>query len=282
MSIITVKYNVINPKLIPFIKHYWVVRSDIPIFINHKLFPVRSPDVIINIGEPVIYEISGKVQAANNAYISAPKKTYCNITQTGILNIWGITFYPLGLYSFLKVPISDFSDSIVNLDRLMPDIANKMCELIATGIDTYKTIEELEKVLLRAFDFNLTVDKQFIKIINEFDKEDISSLTDIYKRFGVNERWIQRSFNKYIGITPNIFFRLNKLINLLAVFECDPSINLTELSYRFNYFDQSHLIREFKYFCGNTPKKNRNDESWVKHLLDNSSNTDDCIVLFNK
>ncbi len=260
------KYHVQNNTLKQFIRNFWIIKSSQYEKINHKLLPVSTPDIILNVGNPIVYNISGKNQQVGNVHVSTVKKTYCHIKQEGQLYVVGITFYPLGLYPLLKIPISEFTNKIIDANMIIPNITSELYDNVVTRkTNIHDMLYTLECKLLASFDFDLVASKRTKEIIASFESNSgMVLLKEVYSSYGINERWLQRLFQKFLGISPSTFLRLSKFHNLLYNFEHKGSSSLTDLSYQYNYADQSHLIKEFKYFCGNSPLKFRKDESWFK------------------
>lgn len=51
----TTKYPVNHPILKKLIKYYWLIESQLPIEVNHKLLPVNNIDFILNLSSPIRY-----------------------------------------------------------------------------------------------------------------------------------------------------------------------------------------------------------------------------------
>jgi AraC-like DNA-binding protein len=72
--------------------------------------------------------------------------------------------------------------------------------------------------------------------------------------FGFSERYIQKLFLNYVGISPRNFFsvqRFNKSLELIR----SGNMSLTYIAYECGYYDQAHFIREFKSYTGITPSR---------------------------
>ncbi len=76
---------------------------------------------------------------------------------------------------------------------------------------------------------------------------------DICKELGVNERRIQRLFSEQIGVSPKKFLTNMKLHSFLGLTKRRSQSSLTKLGFEAGYFDQAHLIREFKKTVGFNP-----------------------------
>lgn len=73
---------------------------------------------------------------------------------------------------------------------------------------------------------------------------DVACLSN--KQFG-------RVFAEYVGATPKEFLRIVRIQRALYTLQCQPGISFAQLAYECGFFDQSHMIKEFKLFSGYTP-----------------------------
>nr|ELA7361934.1 helix-turn-helix transcriptional regulator [Elizabethkingia anophelis] len=66
---------------------------------------------------------------------------------------------------------------------------------------------------------------------------------------------LERYFKQHIGISPNLYTRINRFQLALENIRQTQFDKLTDIAYQCNYYDQSHFIREFKEFSGTSPKR---------------------------
>ena len=70
----------------------------------------------------------------------------------------------------------------------------------------------------------------------------------------VSERQLERKFRENIGISPKKFSNVIRLQFFLKLFRTKPpQKSLTEIGYESGYYDQAHLIREFRKSVGLSP-----------------------------
>lgn len=69
----------------------------------------------------------------------------------------------------------------------------------------------------------------------------------------------ERKCKDRIGLPPKLFARLIRFSNAYRIREANPEVSWTSICYECGYFDQMHLIRDFKEFAGVTPKIITND-----------------------
>jgi methylphosphotriester-DNA--protein-cysteine methyltransferase len=78
-------------------------------------------------------------------------------------------------------------------------------------------------------------------------------INELSQRLYISQSPLEKRFRKIVGATPKKFssiIRINSVINNPV-----PNNSLTELGYASGYFDQSHFIKDFKTFTGQTPEQ---------------------------
>jgi AraC-like DNA-binding protein len=66
-------------------------------------------------------------------------------------------------------------------------------------------------------------------------------------------RNFERRFSEQVGVSPKLFFRLLRFNNAVNAKVYDPSKNWTAIAHEFGYYDQMHLIKDFRDFADATP-----------------------------
>ncbi|PCJ96570.1 MAG: hypothetical protein COA50_07275 [Flavobacteriaceae bacterium] len=79
------------------------------------------------------------------------------------------------------------------------------------------------------------------------------SVNELCTQIGVKERKLQRLFSEQIGVSPKKYVRNIKLHSFLGLLRNESHSSLTELSLEAGYYDQAHLIKEFKKTIGFNP-----------------------------
>ncbi|GAB4247218.1 MAG: hypothetical protein Tsb0034_26350 [Ekhidna sp.] len=89
-------------------------------------------------------------------------------------------------------------------------------------------------------------------------------IKDIYQTLEISKSKLEQHFNKEFGLTPKEYSKIEKLTFFINTYFENESQNLTELTYQCGYYDQSHLIKDFRYFLSTSPKRFLN--SYTNHL----------------
>ena len=82
-----------------------------------------------------------------------------------------------------------------------------------------------------------------------------TSIKDIYTFMDVSKSTLEQRFNKDVGLTPKEFCKIEKLNCFIKTYKESGGVSLTELTYQCGYYDQSHLIKDFRYFLDMSPRE---------------------------
>ncbi|MEO5996610.1 MAG: AraC family transcriptional regulator [Chitinophagaceae bacterium] len=166
-----------------------------------------------------------------------------------------IGFQPGGLFRLLGFPVSELeADGVLNesvnlVDKEIPFIIEQLQE--AVSFEHMNAV--VQKWLLKKLDGlknELPIDKALLYMIKQGT---LSNITEVASQSCVSIRQLERLYQQRIGLSPQFYARLVRFTKAWIIKENNPAINWTTLAYECGYFDQMHLIRDFKQFIGATP-----------------------------
>ena len=79
----------------------------------------------------------------------------------------------------------------------------------------------------------------------------------IAAELGVSHGHLDREFTRVVGLSPRALARLLRLQRLLAGIDVGGDVEWADLAVKLGWFDQAHLIRDFKRHTGVTPTRLR-------------------------
>ncbi len=74
---------------------------------------------------------------------------------------------------------------------------------------------------------------------------------------GLSVRQVDRLFREHLGVPPKTFARIARFQNAITRLKGDPGCTLAEVAAQCGYYDQSHLVHDFRRFAGAAPKHKR-------------------------
>jgi AraC-like DNA-binding protein len=85
----------------------------------------------------------------------------------------------------------------------------------------------------------------------------ILTVDDLALSVGMNKRGLQRLFHEYVGASPKWVIRRYRLHELLERAHAGEPLDWPALALDLGYFDQAHMINDFRSIMGRTPEEYR-------------------------
>jgi len=185
--------------------------------------------------------------------LSGMRKTFRKFNYEANTSTILVTFTETGAYQVFKRPLFELFEDIESLDSFFA--ASEVSELeekIYTAIDNYERIRYIENYLISKL-ICVDADKLVWAAVNEIHKTTgIVNICYLANHFALSQDAFEKRFRKIVGSSPKQFSTIVRMKFLLAK---EPgSKSMTDLAYRFEFYDQAHFIKQFKSFTGQTPK----------------------------
>lgn len=81
------------------------------------------------------------------------------------------------------------------------------------------------------------------------------TIRELYESLGISKSTLEQHFSRMIGLSPKEYSKIQKLNYFMYCQQAYPDRSLTELAYYCGYYDQSHLIKDFRYYLDTSPGK---------------------------
>ncbi len=172
----------------------------------------------------------------------------------GKINEITIYFKPLAINAFLEQDLSHYNSS--NFSEFSPfeDYRKAMIDILSLQNDTEK-IEAVEKYWLSKL---IGFQHNFLEtVLSEMmgDDNDALTITELCKKNHISRTTLNKHFDRHICKTPSQFKKILIFRNAVNKYASNTARNnLTDIAYGVDYFDQSHMIREFKSVTGFSSK----------------------------
>lgn len=171
---------------------------------------------------------------------------------------FNIKFLP-GAYALF----SDCSESeIVNKTVKLNDTLTNgqyLAEMIAGKSDFNSRVEAFLHYLkknkrnyVKSKDLPLIID-YILRRINE--KSGQISISYLSNESGYSSRYLDKMFEKYMGISPKLYCRIVRFQTSLKYLFSNTGESNTQIALKLGYYDQAHFLHEFRDFCSLTPNQ---------------------------
>lgn len=243
-----------HPCLAKTVDYYWVEKNGRG---NVKILPDGTTSIMFNIGSPIsISDSNGKYKKFSDNLIVGTHKKYYVLKENKDTHVIGIKFKQGGAYNFFKLPMMQFSNRIVNLT----DVLNGETEQLRSKLIQAPNAEDIKKVLDYYFFIKVDMLNRTTGIVDfAISKVKVNksptSIKDLCKAANISNKHLISLFNEKVGLSPKLIHRINKFIKVIELIQGQPIVNWPQIAYECNYYDQAHLINDFKSFSGLSPKK---------------------------
>ena len=164
-----------------------------------------------------------------------------------------VGFHPGGLHRLLGLSMADMIDGSYDAADVFGNEVKELSERMqeANSFDAIKNVVELF-LLKKAKSLKeiLPFDKAILELLRV---EGNVSIEKIASMACLSLRQFERVSKERLGLPPKLFSRIVRFSKAYRLKEQMPGISWTKIAYECNYFDQMHLIRDFKQFAGVAP-----------------------------
>ncbi len=229
------------PDLAHWIAHYWMVRWDLR---------GRAPHLQETLPHPNFHVVFEK----GSSTVSGVHTDKFTRTLEGKSHVFGIKFTPGGFRPFLNAPASVLADRTIPAKRIFGKDVDALLAILASSCREAKKLVACNaffRVRVPEPDKTIALAGQLVGRI--FQDPHIKTVDDLVIQAGIGKRSLQRIFNEYVGVSPKWVIRRYRLHELIARFDSDDKLEWPKLALELGYFDQAHLINDFRSIVGCSP-----------------------------
>ena len=246
-------YREFNTNGLDFIKP-WHAEHKISMPFFFKAIPVKLVDTqtqkIIKTGKPT--GLTGLCTKYNG-----------EMTFNGSYAFFEIIFKPHGFHKIFNIPSHEIIDKIIWGEEIFKQDHQLLLEQLYYAKEVIEMADLVNEWLLQYLNKQKCVDyKDRITAAANLiiKKAGLISMNDLACYINMSTRSFERHFNEEIGISPKHLCCITRFNHALELKLRKPNIDWTSVAHQSGYFDQMHLIKDFKRFCGEAPA------SLLKHV----------------
>lgn len=239
-------YHVPGPPLSDFVTVFWYYGGGETPNATDRVLPTGAVDLIIRLDSARI----------SDSAIFGPRTRSAVVKTTSRNELIGVHFKLGGAFPFLHIPASELENAGVSINQLWGESeAQRLLGLLRdapTGQGKFQIIEEW---LLRLAGNRLQKHPAVVFALREFLSGPFGSAAELADKTGYSHRYFIELFKNEVGLTPKRAHRLCRFRKVLENIQSCGSPDWTATALSAGYFDQAHLIHEFREFSGVTPEQ---------------------------
>jgi len=167
------------------------------------------------------------------------------------VQLLGIRFHPGGTFPFFRIPMHELTNRVTDLRAMSSDFQDDLVRCVDKTSSLLK-IAAVEKLLVervRSCRNDSRLESLVTKLVHSGGQVSVDQLaTDA----GVSSRQLERRFLLEVGIGPKLLSRILRFQQIFRAVDRHDE-GWAAVAADCGYYDQAHLIRDFREFSRQTP-----------------------------
>ena len=256
------------PDLADRVECVWTSRSasSLPAARLNRVLPDGCTDVIFNLGDPPLPE--GCPHHRLRSYVVGAMRRPAEIRLAGAVDVVGVRFRPGGGAAFLPLSLAEITDGTAALADVWGGCAGELESRLfeAGGTERLRILADaLRGRRGRGAPLHPAVARAAALIARSHGAVPVHALG---AETGVSARHLERLFAEQVGLSPKVAARVARFRRACSLVRARPEAGGSRLALEAGYFDQAHMIREFRAFAGLTPEAYRRERARVASVQD--------------
>ena len=252
MKIIRFTPNVI---LSLYIDHFWGWESEKNEIIQlPTLLAGTGAELYFHYKTPFQYQLSNDDSiSCGDAHLFCVRNKPINLLPSCDIGFIAVRFKAGMLSRFTQIPGSEFLDQIVNVEEIWGITGKKLLIHLLDMQTSMQRVELIQSFLikhLRNKSSDIIIEKA-ISIL--YIPNQTISIQNLAKDIGLGHRQLERRFKSFSGQSPSNFRSLKRFQHTIRKLMLDTTLNTLDVALTNGYFDQAHLIHDFKSRIGISP-----------------------------
>jgi AraC-like DNA-binding protein len=247
-----------GPALAEYVDYLWLI-EDAPAHDRERILPEGTQELVLNLRRDELRiryaDAPDEECRLSGAVVSGGFSRYFEIDAEQHASVMGAHFRPGGAFPFFRVGQGELTDTHVDLQQLWGPSAVGLYHQIVEADGVEHRFRLLEEALLRRLRPGIERHPAISLALEALSHGSPNlKVRDLHTEAGLSERRFIQLFAEEVGLAPKLFQRILRFRKALAAVEAGESGGWGEVALESGYFDQSHLIRDFREFIGLTPR----------------------------
>ena len=218
-----------------------------------RIVPDGCTELILHLGDRFERLTASGADQQPGAFLVGQLPHFVLLRPSRTIDTVGVRFRPAGARRFFRGPASSLTGRFVALDDLWGRRATDELQDRLRAATRQERVGVLERALLGAMageEGDRAVARSAGFILGRSGRVRVA---DVARDAGVSERSLERRFQEQLGLAPKAFARIARLQGALKSVGRQEQPDWADVAAECSYFDQPHLIRDFRALTGETP-----------------------------
>ncbi|MGE5292557.1 MAG: helix-turn-helix domain-containing protein [Micromonosporaceae bacterium] len=243
-----------SPGLAPFVRVIGYYEGEALPFRHERSLPDAGMSLMVNLHEDQFRTYHGPdhgdVHRIGGAMLMGPRTGHTVIDTAEQRAVLTVSFTLGGALPFLRLPLSEIRDQMIELEHIWGRDGAVLRERLCETATPERKMRVVEEVLL-AHLAPPPRDPAVVFAARALERG--ADVSVVAAALGLLPKQFVRRFRGHVGLTPKLFSRVRRLQRLLRRVHGNGPADWAAVAVEHGYFDQAHLINDFRALTGITP-----------------------------
>jgi len=242
------------PPLDQIVHCFWFLRGTIHDSAPQVIVPDGRLEIVLHLADPfALVDAGGTPQRQQSALAAGQLTAPIQLVARGEADVVGIRFRTAMAASVLRLPLHELTNRVESLSEATPSLVDALSAAAGRFSAPAARVAAPSEVLSRAVGGRpAPLGLEATRVLGSAQPVDVARLA---RRLGVTTRTLQRRLLDQVGLAPKVLQRVARFRRALRLLGTTPPGAWTRAALSVGYYDQSHLIREFRQFAGASPSE---------------------------
>lgn len=247
-----------HPELAPFVASLWH-GDGATSYTRDRILPQGCAHLFVNLGPPqYLLRREGGAEVRLpfcDIWLSGPQLSPLDTEAPEGTSVLGVAFTPHGAYRVLGLTQRELAGKVVELSALLGDRVLALRQRLLAAKPVHKRLGLLEQWLLASLRAQRPGHSVVPYLIGRIsDSGGQLGVREMTRDTGFSRMHLGRLLSREVGLTAKALSRIYRFHAALVQHRADRAASWGDIALHCGYYDQSHLIRDFRVFAGRTPE----------------------------
>jgi AraC-like DNA-binding protein len=234
-----------------------MARGHLSVRWRNMILPDGAIELIVNLGDPqklCAADDPARNTIFNRSWISGERTEPIVIDESGYVDLVGVRLRAGGAWPFLGIPLREFTNQVVELEAILGPQIGQLRDRLGEAADDDARFDLMEDWLTQRAR-NRTQPTRAVSYALRIIQRgtDAARIGRMAEEIGISHKHLLREFDRCVGLTPKLLARLCSFQRVISAIGQRPTVDWSDTAVECGYYDQAHLIRDFRGFSGLTP-----------------------------
>ena len=174
---------------------------------------------------------------------------------TGKVETFMIFFQPTGLHRLFSVPMHELTNTHNEARAVLGAPIEELADRLSNGRSFEERVRIANAFFVRRCSTLASPDRITTSAMSILGRRGRVQVPSLAEQACMSLRQFERRFTREIGLPPKLYARIARFESALESKALSTHESWTDITNRLGYFDQMHLIKDFKEFSGEIPTR---------------------------